>query len=449
MHNNRSQKSGIPESGHSEPLHDFMLHENLANLVRKKIPERTVSAKGFGAYGVFKVTGDITKYTRAKLFSNVENTCKTFVRFSMETSESGEPDSRRDVRGFAIKFYMEDGNWDLVGHNAPVYFIRDAKKFPDLMRSQQRHPKTNIRSEAAMWDFWSQNPESLHQVLMMFSERGIPNGYRHMHGYGANTYSFIDSEDNRVWVKFHLKTEQGIENLTPHEQNHLAVVNPDYAQRDLYDAVENGDFPKWKLFIQVMTENEAKDFRWNPFDVTKVWSQKEFSLIEVGILELNEIPEDYFSHVEQAVFSPSNLVDGISLSPDSILQARLFAYPDAQRYRVGVHSDHLEVNKSLSGIRSERILSDKNFQDVLVSSENDDDHYTQPGFFYSHALDEDGREMLVDNLISSMQKIDGPRKNEIINRQLCHFFRANIELGLKIAGGLHIKIDANMMGHVN
>lgn len=440
---------------------DFMLQENLAHFVRERIPERVVSAKGSGAYGVFKVTGDISSYTNAQVFSSVGNTCRIFVRFSMEASDKGGVDSKRDLRGFAIKFYTEAGNWDLVGHNSPVFFIRDAKKFPHLMRAQRRHPQTNLKSHAMMWDFWSHNPESLHQVLMMFSDRGIPNGYRHMHGYGANTYAMINKEGGRVWVKFHLKTQQGIDNLSNVEAKELAAKDPDFAQEDMVEAIRRKQFPKWKLYIQVMTEEQAKEFRWNPFDVTKVWFHEEFPLMEVGEMELNEIPSNYFSHVEQAVFSPSNLVEGISLSPDRILQGRLFTYPDAQRYRVGVNANQLEVNRSAATeenfmegeqtSQSDRLmpLAAQEGQNaaIFAGNENDDDHYTQPGLFFTKALDDQGRQCLVQNIINHMQRIEEPRKNEIINRQLCHFFRANIELGLKVASGLHIDIDANMMSH--
>lgn len=463
-------------------LQDFILQENLAHFVRERIPERIVHAKGSGAYGKFTVTHDISKYTKAKLFSAIGNSCKMFARFSTVGGEKGSADTARDPRGFALKFYTEDGNWDLVGNNTPVFFIKDAKKFPDFIHTQKRVPKTNLKSATMMWDFWSLNPESLHQVLILMSDRGTPYGYRHMHGFGSHTYSMINDKNERVWVKFHLKTKQGIKNFTNDDAVNMAGKNPDFAQEDLCDAIENGDFPKWTMYIQVMTEEEARDFRWNPFDITKVWFQKDFPLIEVGEMELNEIPVNYFAHVEQSTFSPSNLINGISFSPDKMLQGRLFSYPDAHRYRVGVNAHQLEVNRcpfAVNNYQRDGFMADsshyqdkpnyfpnsfddikpdssyKNFEYELDSAhvasynrnENDDDHYTQPGLLYSKAMSGEDRENLVSNIVTSMKEISGPKKDEIINRQLCHFFRANIELGMKVASQLSVNIDANMMNH--
>ncbi|WP_447951608.1 catalase [Chryseobacterium koreense] len=463
-------------------LQDFVLQENLAHFVRERIPERIVHAKGTGAYGKFTVTHDISKYTKAKVFSNIGNSCKIFIRFSTVGGEKGSADTERDPRGFAIKFYTEDGNWDLVGNNTPVFFIKDAKKFPDFIHTQKRLPKTNLKSATAMWDFWGLNPESLHQVLILMSDRGTPFGYRFMHGFGSHTFSMINAENERVWVKFHLKSKQGIKNFTHEEAIRMKGENPDFGQQDLVDAIEKGDFPKWTMYIQVMTEEQAQEFRWNPFDVTKVWFHDEFPLIEVGELELNEIPVNYFAHVEQATFSPLNLVNGISFSPDKMLQGRLFSYPDAHRYRVGVNSHLLEVNRcpyqtynyqrdgfmadssnyqdapnyfpnSFDGIKPDESYQD--FEYDLDSArvanfnrnENDDDHFTQPGLLYTKAMNQEEREHLVHNIVQSMQGISGPKRDEIINRQLCHFFRANIELGMKIAMQLQVNIDANMINH--
>ncbi len=470
--------------GHRGPvlLQDFILQENLAHFVRERIPERVVHAKGTGAYGTFIVTNDITGYTKAKLFAQVGNTCKVFTRFSTVGGEKGSADTERDPRGFAIKFYTEDGNWDLVGNNTPVFFIKDAKKFPDFIHTQKRNPKTNLKDHTAMWDFWSLNPESLHQVLILMSDRGTPHGYRHMHGFGSHTFSMINENDERVWVKFHIKTKQGIKNFNNDEATAMKGDNPDFAQQDLVEAIENGDFPKWTVYIQVMTEEQSKDFRWNPFDVTKVWFHDDYPLIEVGELELNEIPSNFFAHVEQAAFSPSNLVNGISFSPDKMLQGRLFSYPDAHRYRIGVNFNQLEVNRCPFGVNNyqrdgamansvsygdspnyfpnsfDNIKPEstyKNYEYELESNmvahfsrnENDDDHYTQPGLFYTKAMTIEDRENLVYNIVQHMKKIDGPKRDEIINRQLCHFFRANIDLGMKIALGLQINIDSNMMNH--
>lgn len=463
-------------------LQDYVLQENLAHFVRERIPERVVHAKGSGAYGKFTVTQDISKYTRAKLFSNIGNSCKVFARFSTVGGEKGSADTARDPRGFALKFYTEDGNWDLVGNNTPVFFIKDAKKFPDFIHTQKRIPKTNLKSHTMMWDFWSLNPESLHQVLILMSDRGTPYGYRHMHGFGSHTFSMINANNELVWVKFHFKTQQGIKNFTNDEAVRMAGENPDFAQQDLCEAIENGNFPKWKLYIQVMTNEQAKSFRWNPFDVTKVWFHDEFPLMEVGELELNEIPRNYFVHVEQAAFAPSNLIDGISFSPDKMLQGRLFSYADAQRYRLGVNANQLQVNRCPYGVNNYQrdgfMANDEDYGDEpnyypnsfgdvkpdplykaysynvesnLVDhfnrNEHDDDHYTQPGLLYSKAMNDEERTHLVNNIVEHMSKIDGPKRQEIINRQLCHFFRANIELGMRVATGLNINIDASMMNH--
>jgi catalase len=462
-------------------LQDFVLQENLAHFVREKIPERIVHAKGTGAYGKFTVTHDITKYTKAKLFSKIGNSCRMFARFSTVGGEKGSADTARDPRGFALKFYTEDGNWDLVGNNTPVFFIKDAKKFPDFIHTQKRLPKTNLKSHTMMWDFWSLNPESLHQVLILMSDRGTPYGYRYMHGFGSHTFSMINAENERVWVKFHLKTKQGIKNFTDEEAVKMSGENPDFAQEDLCKAIENGNFPKWTMYIQVMTEEQSKEFRWNPFDVTKVWFHHEFPLIEVGEMELNEIPANYFAHVEQSTFSPSNLVNGISFSPDKMLQGRLFSYPDAHRYRVGVNAHQLPVNACPFGFHNYQrdglmALNEaedapnyypnsfdnikpnadyKNFEYDLDNNrvanfdrnENEDDHYTQPGLLYTKAMNSEERNHLVGNIVESMKKIEGEKRGEIINRQLCHFFRANIELGMKIIAGLNINIDENLMNH--
>ena len=463
-------------------LQDFILQENLAHFVRERIPERIVHAKGSGAYGKFTVTHDISQYTKAKLFSKVGNECRLFARFSTVGGEKGSADTERDPRGFALKFYTEDGNWDLVGNNTPVFFIKDAKKFPDFIHTQKRLPSTNLKSATMMWDFWSLNPESLHQVLILMSDRGTPYGYRHMNGFGSHTFSMINAENERVWVKFHFKTKQGIKNFSNADAVKMKGENPDFAQEDLVYAIAEGNYPKWTLSIQVMTEEQAQEFRWNPFDVTKVWFHDEFPLIEVGEMELNEIPNNFFAHVEQSTFSPSNLISGISFSPDKMLQGRLFSYPDAHRYRVGVNAHQLEVNRcpfAVNNYQRDGFMADssgykdnpnyypnsfdeikpdadyKNFEYDLDATkvahfnrnENDDDHYTQPGLLYTKAMTQENREALIQNIIGSMNQIGGPKKDEIINRQLCHFFRANIELGMKIAMGLQVNIDANMITH--
>jgi catalase len=326
-------------------MQDYHLIEKLAHFNRERIPERVVHAKGAGAYGTLTITKDITKWTKAKVFSAVGKKTECFLRFSTVGGEKGSADAERDPRGFALKIYTEDGNWDIVGNNTPVFFIRDAIKFPDFIHTQKRDPKTNCKSPTMMWDFWSLSPEATHQVTTLFSDRGTPKSYRHMHGFGSHTFALFNAKDEKVWVKFHFKTLQGIQNFTREEAGRMCGADPDHATRDLFNAIEKKDFPKWRFCIQVMTEEQAKKHKDNPFDVTKVWSQKEYPLIEVGILELNRNPDNYFADVEQSAFAPANIVPGIGFSPDKMLQARLFAYPDAHRYRLGVNHQHLPVNR--------------------------------------------------------------------------------------------------------
>ncbi|MBZ9781483.1 catalase [Pseudomonas sp. REP124] len=325
-------------------LQDVWLLEKLAHFDREVIPERRMHAKGSGAYGTFTVTHDITRYTKARVFSQIGKTTDIFVRFSTVAGERGAADAERDIRGFAIKFYTEQGNWDLVGNNTPVFFLRDPLKFPDLNHAVKRDPRTNLRSANNNWDFWTLLPEALHQVTIVMSDRGLPRSYRHMHGFGSHTFSFISPDNQRYWVKFTWKTEQGIANFTDAEAGAVIACDRESAQRDLYDSIERGDFPRWKLFVQVMSEAHAADCPINPFDLTKVWPHADYPLIEVGVLELNRNPDNYFAEVEQAAFNPANVVPGIGFSPDKMLQARLFSYGDAQRYRVGVNHHQIPVN---------------------------------------------------------------------------------------------------------
>ncbi|HTO36344.1 MAG TPA: catalase, partial [Flavobacterium sp.] len=326
-------------------LQDYWFLEKMANFDREVIPERRMHAKGSGAFGTFTVTHDISKYTKANIFSEIGRKTEMFARFSTVAGERGAADAERDIRGFALKFYTDEGIWDLVGNNTPVFFFRDPMKFPDLNHAVKRDPKTNLRSANNNWDFWTLLPESLHQVTITMSDRGIPRGYRHMHGFGSHTYSFINKDNVRHWVKFHFVNQQGIENLSDEEAAKIVGMDRESSQRDLFDAIERGDFPKWKLFIQIMTEAEAKTYRFHPFDLTKVWSKKDFPLIPVGEFELNKNPENYFADVEQAAFNPTNIVPGIGFSPDKMLQGRLFSYGDAQRYRLGVNHYQIPVNK--------------------------------------------------------------------------------------------------------
>lgn len=326
-------------------LQDYQLVEKLAHQNRERIPERTVHAKGWGAYGTLTITHDITEYTKAKLFSEVGKQTPMLARFSTVAGEMGAADAERDVRGFALKFYTEEGNWDLVGNNTPVFFVRDPYKFPDFIHTQKRHPKTNLRSATAMWDFWSLSPESLHQVTILFSDRGLPQTVRHMNGYGSHTFSFINVNNERFWVKFHFKTMQGHKFWTNAEARDVVGRTRESTQEDLFYSIDRGDYPKWRFCVQIMTEAQAEQVSFNPFDLTKVWPHGDFPLIDVGIMELNRNPDNYFAEIEQAAFSPSNIVPGIGFSPDKMLQGRIFAYADAHRYRLGTHYEALPVNR--------------------------------------------------------------------------------------------------------
>ncbi|WP_347557804.1 catalase [Robbsia sp. KACC 23696] len=329
-------------------LQDFWLIEKLAHFDREVIPERRVHAKGSGAFGTFKVTKDVSRYTKAKLFDTIGKECKVFLRFSTVAGERGAADAERDVRGFSVKFYTEEGNWDIVGNNTPVFFIRDPLKFADFIHTQKRDPRTNMRSANAIWDFWSRSPESLHQVTILMSDRGIPKNYRQMHGFGSHTYSFINAQNERTYVKFHFKSLQGIENITNAEAKKVVGEDRESHQRDLFDQIEAGNFPKWRFCIQVMSEADAVARAENPFDITKTWSQKAFPLIEVGVLELNTNPENYFADVEQSAFTPANVVPGIGFSPDKLLQGRLFSYGDTHRYRLGINHHQIPVNAPIN-----------------------------------------------------------------------------------------------------
>ncbi len=326
-------------------LQDPWLIEKLAHFDREVIPERRMHAKGSGAYGTFTVTNDITEYTKASIFSKVGKQTECFVRFSPVAAERGGADAERDIRGFAMKFYTDEGNWDLVGNNTPVFFLRDPMKFPDLNHVVKRDPRTHMHSPNSNWDFWTLLPEALHQVTITMSDRGIPLSYRHMDGFGSHTYSFINKDNTRYWVKFHLKTEQGIKNLTDQEAAEVIGMDRDSYQRDLYYSIEKGDFPRWRFSVQIMTEQQAEEYHIHPFDITKVWPHGDFPLIEVGVMELNRNPENYYAEVEQSAFNPQNVVEGIGLSPDKLLQGRLFAYGDAARYRLGVNHEEIPVNK--------------------------------------------------------------------------------------------------------
>ncbi|PMD92370.1 catalase [Siphonobacter sp. BAB-5405] len=325
-------------------LQDFWFLEKMAHFDREVIPERRMHAKGSGAYGTFTVTHDITAYTKADLFSEIGKKTELFIRFSTVAGERGAADAERDIRGFALKFYTHQGNWDLVGNNTPVFFFRDPMKFADLNHVVKRDPRTNMHNADSNWDFWTLLPEALHQVTIVMSDRGIPRTYRHMHGFGSHTYSFINHQNERFWVKFHFRSQQGIENLTNEQAAELIGQDRESHQRDLYDNIEQGNYPKWQFLVQIMPEAEAHTYAIHPFDLTKVWPHADYPLIPVGAFELNRNPANYFAEVEQAAFNPANIVPGIGYSPDKMLQGRLFSYGDAQRYRLGVNHAHIPVN---------------------------------------------------------------------------------------------------------
>lgn len=327
-------------------MQDVWLMEKLAHFDREVIPERRMHAKGWGAYGKFTVTHDITQYTKAKVFSEIGKETEVFVRFSTVAGERGAADAERDIRGVAIKFYTEEGNWDLVGNNTPTFFIRDVHNFPDLNRAVKRDPYTGMRNPQNNWDFWTLLPECFHQLTVVMSDRGIPDGFRHMHLYGEHTFSFYNDKNERVWCKFHFRTRQGIKNLTDEEAEKINGMDRESAGHDLFDAIQRQDYPKWTMYVQIMTEEQAQNHYENPFDITKIWRHAEFPLIEVGELELNRWPDNYFAEVEQAAFTPAHVVPGIGFSPDKFLQGRLFVYGDAQRYRLGVNHNLIPVNQA-------------------------------------------------------------------------------------------------------
>jgi catalase len=446
-------------------VQDVHLFEKLAHFHRERIPERVVHAKGAGAFGTFTVTHDITKYTKAKLFSKIGKKTDVFLRFSTVAGERGSADTVRDVRGFAIKFYTEEGNWDMTGNNTPVFFVRDPLKFSDFIHTQKREPQTNLRSEIMWWDFWSHCPEALHQVTILFSDRGTPKGYAHVNGYGSHTYSFLNTKDERFWVKFHFKTQQGIENFSAEEATRLTAEDPDWATRDLFERIKRGDFPKWNFKVQIMPEEEADSYRWNPFDLTKVWPHEDYPLIDVGVLELNKNPENYFAEVEQAAFAPSNIVPGISFSPDKMLQARVFAYADAHRYRLGVNHQLLPVNRP-------RHASAQNYQrdgfmrfdgnvgaavnyepnsfggptenpafrepPLKISGDADrynqprvDDDFIQPGNLF-RLMSKEEQARLIENIVGTLKNVP----EFIQKRMLEHFHKADPDYGKGVQKGL-------------
>jgi catalase len=453
-------------------MQDWWLIEKMAHFNRERIPERVVHAKGSAAYGTLTITHDISRYTKAKLFAKVGTKAECFLRFSTVAGERGAADAERDVRGFALKVYTEEGNWDLVGNNTPVFFIRDPLKFSDFIHTQKRDPQTNLRNNTAAWDFWSLSPESLHQVTILMSDRGLPKNLRQMNGYGSHTYSFYNDNEERFWVKFHFKTLQGHAFHTDAEGAHVVANDRESSQRDLFNSIGNGDFPHWRFCVQIMPEKEAENYRWNPFDLTKVWPHKDYPLIDVGTLELNRNPENYFAEVEQSAFAPAHVIPGIGHSPDKVLQARILSYTDAHRYRLGVNYQDLPVNKprcpvmnyhrdgtmSFKGnfggavnyepnsFNGPQENSDFNEPPLKISGDaarynhrNGNDDYTQPGNLF-RLMPPEAQQRLFGNIARHMAEV--PR--EIQLRQICHFFRADPAYGMGVARALGIDMSGFM-----
>ena len=327
-------------------MQDYHLIEKMAHFNRERIPERVVHAKGYGAYGTFRLTKSLAEFTRAKVLTEVGKEVPMVARFSTVGGESGSADTARDPRGFALKFYTQEGNWDLVGNNTPIFFVRDAIKFSDFIRTQKRDPRTHLKPHWRRWDFWGLSPEAIHQVMILYSDRGTPVSARFMHGYGSHTFSLWNDRGERYWVKFHFHTKQGIQNFTADEADEVAGKDSDYSAADLSNAIETGDFPKWKVSVQIMPELEADTYRINPFDLTKVWPHGDYPLIEIGEMELNRNPDNYFAEIEQSAFEPSNVVPGIGFSLDKMLQNRVLSYADAHRYRLGVNYQQIPVNQA-------------------------------------------------------------------------------------------------------
>ena len=449
-------------------LQDVWYLEKMAHFDREVIPERRMHAKGSGAFGTFTVTNDITKYTKAKIFSQIGKQTDMFARFSTVAGERGAADAERDIRGFALKFYTEEGNWDLAGNNTPVFFLRDPLKFPDLNHAVKRDPKTNMRSATNNWDFWTNLPEALHQVTITMSDRGIPYSYRHMHGFGSHTFSFINAKNERNWVKFHFVSQQGIKNLTDAEAQTLVGQNRESHQQDLFESIKKGDFPKWKLFVQIMSEEDAKHYKFNPFDLTRVWLKKDYPLIEVGEFELNRNPENYFADVEQSAFNPASVVPGISFSPDKMLQGRLFSYGDAQRYRLGVNHNSIPVNAPKSTVNSyhrdgamrvdgnagatigyepnsfEEWQEQKEHSEPTLDIdgganrwEQDDDNFTQPRMLFQ-LMSKEQQQVLFDNTARAM----GDAPDLIKQRHIDNCSKADPAYGAGVAKALGLSVKS-------
>jgi catalase len=448
-------------------LQDQHLLEKLARFNRERIPERVVHAVGSGAHGRFEVTNpDVSKWTRMKMMSEVGKRTEVFARFSTVAGSKGAPDAVRDPRGFALKFYTEDGNWDLAGNNTPIFFLRDPLKFPDFIHSQKVDPYTNRQEPDNVWDFFSLSPETTHQFTWLFGDRGIPASYRHMNGYGSHTFQWVNAEGERFWVKFHFKTDQGIRCLESEEAARIAGESPQAHQIDLLESIDRGDFPSWTLKVQVMPEADAAGYRFNPFDLTKVWPHTDYPLIEVGKLVLDRNPDNYFAEVEQAAFDPGHFVPGVGPSPDKMLQGRLFAYGDAHRYRLGVNHTRIPINapRGVAGGatnygRDGAMCFDGNggcaknyepnsFDGPQQSNEasyaglevtgtsgttpwtrhEQDDDFVQAGALYRLMSSQEQRR-LVRNIAGSLAQVS---RDDIVERSIGHFREADAEYGAQV-----------------
>ena len=446
-------------------LQDQHLVEKLAHFNRERIPERVVHAKGAGAFGYFKVTQDVSRYTCAKLFGKIGRETELAVRFSTVGGERGSADSARDPRGFAVKFYTEDGNYDIVGNNTPVFFIRDAIKFPDFIHTQKRNPETNLHDADMFWDFLSLTPESLHQVTILFSDRGTPRNYRENDGFSSHTYLWYNTEGKYVWVKYHFKADLGFHTLTAQEAEQFAATDPDHATRDLYEAIARGDYPTWTLYVQIMTPEQAKNYKFDPFDVTKVWYHADFPLQEVGKMVLNRNPKNYFAEVEQLAFSPGNFILGVGPSPDKLLQGRLFAYADAQRWRLGANFQQIPVNAprcpmhtyQRDGMSQHRADGAPNYwpntqngpapvpvfappamevQAIITRHTRpaEDVDFIQAGELFRRVLNKTGKEHLISNIAGHLKNA----KEHLRYRQCALFYKADPEYGTGVANAVGI-----------
>jgi catalase len=452
-------------------IQDVHLLEKLAHFDRERIPERVVHAKGAGAHGHFEVTGDVTRYTRAKFLSEIGKRTELFARFSTVGGERGSADSERDPRGFAVKFYTEEGNYDMVGNNTPVFFIRDPLKFPDFIHTQKRNPANNLKDPNMFWDFLSLTPESIHQVTILFSDRGTPRSYRHMNGYSSHTYMWYTQQGEHCWVQYHFKTEQGIQNFTGEEAAHMRAVDPDCVTSDLYHAISRGEFPAWRLEVQIMTPEQARDYRFDPFDITKVWPHADFPPIPVGHMVLNRNPENYFAEVEQSAFSPGNFVPGIAASPDKMLQGRLFSYHDTHLHRLGPNYHLLPVNSAktspMNSYQRDGAMrldgnggGEPNYwpnsfggpepdPDVAAppinvsgmaarhSYELGDVDFVQAGDLYRRVMTEEDCAHLVGNIVSHLRGA----QRRIQLRQTALFYKADPDYGRRVAGGLDLSVE--------